>query len=162
MVIPGSPNPSTLQLLVGIAQDYSLSQVVNEPTCLQNILDLFFFTNFPALVQNITVFTGLSDNDAVMITSKTKSPTYKLTQQKVPLYNRANWQAIIMNMQQLEHDISNLITMLPSTSTNCGKDSTILYKTYSLNISHTRLPWIQPHLRRQIKREIDYTDKPND
>ena len=108
MVIPGSPNSSTLQLLVDIAQDYALSQV-NESTCLENILDLFF-TNSPTQVQNVTVIPGLSNHNIVMITSKTKLPTYKQTQRKVPLYSRANWQAIKINIQHLKHDISNLIT----------------------------------------------------
>lgn len=58
-------------------------------------------------MQNITEFPGLSDHDSVM----TKLPIYKQIQWKIPLYNRANWQAIILEMQQLEHDIPNLITM---------------------------------------------------
>ena len=43
MVIPGSPNPNTLQLLVDIVQHYGLLQVVDEPTRLQNMPDLFFY-----------------------------------------------------------------------------------------------------------------------
>ena len=97
MVIPGSHNPNTLQLLVDIVQHYGLSQVVDEPTCLQNMPDLFF-TNFSTQVQNITVFPGISDHDAVMVTYKTTSPTFKQIPLKVPLYNRANWQAIIMDV----------------------------------------------------------------
>jgi len=130
-------------------------------------LDLFF-TNFPTQAQNITVLPGLSDHDAVMITSKTKSPTYKQSQQKVPLYNRANWQAIIMDMQQLEYDISNLIT-IPNININQLWErfhnsvqnlllKHILHKTTRKCCS---LPWISPHLRRQIKKRKDYTDKPN-
>ena len=42
LVTPGSPNSSTQQLPVDITQDHGLTQVVNEPTRLKNVLDLLY------------------------------------------------------------------------------------------------------------------------
>ena len=68
-VLPGSSNFNTHQLLIDISQHHGLSQMVTEPTHLNNTLDLFF-TNLPTLIQEVEVVPGLSDHDAVIIQSK--------------------------------------------------------------------------------------------
>jgi len=102
LVSPGSPHCSTQQLLIDVVQDHGLTQVINEPTRLANILDLFL-TNSPAQVQDIAIIPGLSDREAVVIEANVKPPLHKKLSRKTPLYNKANWQDI----QHLEHNISN-------------------------------------------------------
>ena len=67
-VLSGSSNFNSHQLLIDILQHHGLSQLVTEPTHLNNILDLFL-TNLPILIQEVKVMSGLSDHDAVLIQS---------------------------------------------------------------------------------------------
>ena len=150
-----SPNSSTQQLLVDITQDHGLTQVVNEPTCLENVLDLFV-TNFPTQIQDVTIIPGLSDHDVVMIRSKTKPPVYKQASRKVPMYNRANWQAVKEDIQHLEHHISNLMQIpnirIWESFCNSIQSSIFRYIPHKTTRKYCSLPWISAHLRRQIKR----------
>ena len=109
-----------------IVQHFGLSQVVDEPTCLQNMLVIFC-----------------------------KLPNTSAKRHSIP-------------RQQLEHDISNLVTM-PNINVNqlCEKFA-IMYKTGFSNISHIKLQKNAAvfhgfhHISEdKSKRETDYTDKPN-
>lgn len=58
----------TQQLLLDITQDYVLSQMVLEPTCSDDILDLFF-TNSSILIEEVQIIAGLSDHNVVAVQS---------------------------------------------------------------------------------------------
>lgn len=122
---PESPYLNTQQLLLDIIQDYGLSQMVLNPTRLNNILDLFF-TNVPNLINNVRVVSGLSDHDIVQ--SKIRTSILKQASRKIPLYNKANWEAITNDLQSLEGDICDLI----SKETNIDK----LWEFFSNSILH--------------------------
>ena len=81
---------------------------------------------------------GLSEHDAVMIRSKTKPLVYKQASRKVPMYNRANWQATKVEVH-LEHHISNLM-QIPNIniSDQILESFAILYKVLFSNTSHTK------------------------
>ena len=154
---PESPYLNTQQLLLDITQDYDLSQMVLNPTRLNNTLDLFL-TNFPNLINNVQIVPGLSDHDVVVIQSKMRTPTLKQASRKIPLYNKANWEAIRNDLQSLE----GVIRDLTSKDTNIDK----LWEIFRDSILHTidkhiphktsrkrcTLPWISIQLRRQIKK----------
>ena len=80
--------------------------MVTEPTRLNNTLDLFF-TNLPTLINEVVP--GLSDHDAVIVQSKMQMSLAKQANRKIPLYSKANWQAIRADLQSLENKISDLI-----------------------------------------------------
>ena len=125
---------------------------------MDNILDLFL-TNSPTQIQDVTIIPGLSDHDAVMIRSKTKPPTPKQVQRRVPLYHRANWQAMIEDLQQLEDTIHNLLAE-PNTNVDDlwenFRDSiqTSLLKHIPHKTTRKRcsVPRISVQLRRQINK----------
>ena len=108
-VLPGSSNFNTHQLLIDISQHHGLSQMITEPTRLNNILDLFF-TNLPTLIQEVEVVPGLSDHNTVIVQSKMRMSLAKQANRKIPLYSKANWQAIRADLQFLENKISDLIS----------------------------------------------------
>ena len=63
---PGS-NYSNVQInLIDITQEHDLSQLVKQPTCQNNILDLFL-TNYPQHIKKIDILPGFSDHDIVSI-----------------------------------------------------------------------------------------------
>ena len=89
LATPGSLHCSTQQLLVDVLQDHGITQVINEATRLANILD--FHNRFA------------STNSRCSNYHQSQHQTTSIVQE-IPLYIKANWQAI----QHL--DISNLIT----------------------------------------------------
>ena len=90
---PGSPYLSTQQLLLDIIQDHGLSQMVLEPTRSDNTLDLFF-TSVPTLIEKIQIIPGLSDHDVVVVQTKMRISATKQTNRRIPLYNKANCEAV--------------------------------------------------------------------
>ena len=159
-VLPGSSNFNTHQLLIDISQHHGLSQMVIEPTRLNNTLDLFF-TNLPTLIQEVEVVPGLSDHDAVtvIVQSKMRMSLAKQANRKIPLYSKANWQAIRADLQSLENKISDLILQGTDVDSVWRKfrDSILLaisqHIPHKMSRKHLSLPWITTQLRRQIRRK---------
>ena len=81
IVPPGSNNLYCEQLLLDITQDHNLFRTVFHPTCLHNMLDLYF-ANFPSLIQNMLVIPGLSDNEIIMIEYRIKPLLLEQTNRK--------------------------------------------------------------------------------
>ena len=156
-VLPGSSNFNTHQLLIDISQHHGLSQMVTEPTRLNNTLDLFF-TNLPTLIQEVEVVPGLSDHDAVIVQSKMRMSLAKQANRKIPLYSKANWQAIRADLQSLENKISDLILQGTDVDSVWRKfrDSILFavsqHVPHKMSRKHLSLPWITTQLRRQIRR----------
>ena len=156
-VLPGSSNFNTHQLLIDISQHHGLSQMVTESTRLNNTLDLFF-TNLPTLIQEVEVVPGLSDHDAVIVQSKMRMSLAKQANRKIPLYSKANWQAIRADLQSLENKISDLILQGTDVDSVWRKfrDSILLaisqHVPHKMSRKHLSLPWITTQLRRQIRR----------
>ena len=136
---------------------HGLSQMVTEPTRLNNTLDLFF-TNLPTLIQEVEVVPGLSDHDAVIVQSKMRMSLAKQANRKIPLYSKANWQAIRADLQSLENKISDLILQGTDVDSVWRKfrDSILLvisqHVPHKMSRKHLSLPWITTQLRRQIRR----------
>ena len=96
--------------------------MISQPTRLNHILDLFF-TNFPALIQDMQIIPGLTDHDIITIKSKIKPSFLKQTSRKIPLYDKAD-QSISNGLQLLvcciqrksnEHaDAEHLVPIMPA------------------------------------------------
>ena len=71
IIKPGCSYPSLYDDFVEMLNDFSLSQMVREPTRDGSILDLFMTTN-PTLVKSISIIPGLSDHDVVRCVIDTK------------------------------------------------------------------------------------------
>ena len=68
--------------MLDIVDDYNLTQMVHEPTRLENTLDLVFTTH-PDLIENTYVVSGMSDHSAVVC-----DINFKLAPPKKPPENR--------------------------------------------------------------------------
>ena len=154
---PGSPYLSTQQLLLDIIQDHGLSQMVLEPTRSDNILDLFF-TSVPTLIEKIQIIPGLSDHDVVVIQTKMRISATKQTNRRIPLYNKANWEAMRNEIEPLEGEINNLVLQTVHIDDVWRKSSDSIlhvvnkYIPYKITRKRRSLPWISVQLRKQIKR----------
>ena len=148
---------STQQLLLDIIQDHGLSQMVLEPTCSDNILDLFF-TSVPTLIEKIQIIPGLSDHDVVVVQTKMRISATKQTNRRIPLYNKANWEAMRNEIEPLEGEINNLVLQTVHIDDVWRKLSDSIlhvvnkYIPYKITRKRRSLPWISVQLRKQIKR----------
>ena len=110
---PGGKYPTLCKQRLDIADEFSLHQLVNEPTRKDRILDLFFTSN-SSLVNQVMVTPGISDHDGIPLVDMSTKP--KLGQQKprkIFLYNKAD-------TKKLKHDLKNMCERITS-DTNSSK-----------------------------------------
>ena len=84
--------------------DRGLEQLITEPTCGENILDLVIATD-PTRCMKTTVILGVSDHDTVLIEYDTRPIRHKQFRRKIPLYKKAKWDRI---RQQVESTYDNM------------------------------------------------------
>ena len=106
-VKPGSSYFTVQNSLIDIVQDYGLSQVVMEPTRIDNILNLFFTTN-PSQIKKVEIQPGLSDHDMVLIQLNCKPIILRQMPRQILLFNKSNWEAIISGLNSFYHDWLNV------------------------------------------------------
>ena len=106
-IVDGTSYPRVHDRLLDIVLDHALSQLVDTPTRLNNVLDLFI-TNLPSLINSVNVIPGLSDHDIVMINSTIRLPILKQQPRLTLLYSRANWDAIKTELEGLLSSLTNI------------------------------------------------------
>ena len=70
---------------VDFLDDFSLVQMVTEPTRGDNILD-YFLTSNPTLVNSIEIHTDIADHNMVLVNANIKPVESKQIPRSVPLY----------------------------------------------------------------------------
>ena len=80
---------SVNNLFLEMSQNLGLKQIVSEPTRGNNILDLFF-TNNTELIDKTEIVSGVSDHEAVIISSRLPFRHQKQPRCKILLWNRAD------------------------------------------------------------------------
>ena len=82
--------------LISMASNNGLTQVVDEPTCGDNVLDLVF-TNNPTLVNNSQIMPPLAkqaDHCTVYVDINTKPQICKQPPRKIYQYHKADWSKV--------------------------------------------------------------------
>ena len=74
-----------MKTLFSLVDDFSLVQMVSEPTRGENILD-YFLTSNPTRVDDIEIHPGIADHDLVLSNANVKPYEGKQTPRSVPLY----------------------------------------------------------------------------
>ena len=82
--------PAIYEDFISLLDDFSLVQVVSEPTRGENVLD-FFLTSNHTLVNDIKISPGIADHDIVVANVNVKPKISKQVPRKVPLFRKANW-----------------------------------------------------------------------
>ena len=85
-----SPRRPLHDMLLNTLADFSLSQLITEPTREHNILDLTI-TNSPGSVKSTHVTPGLSDHEAAVCDFNLAPLFNRKAPRKVHIYSRANW-----------------------------------------------------------------------
>ena len=81
------------KILLEVTNSFNLTQMVQSPTRDNNILDLVFTNNSPA-VTSANVIPGISDHDIVELTLNISPPRKKLPKRKIYLKKKANIERI--------------------------------------------------------------------
>ena len=81
------------RFILTMAAECYFTQLVNFPTCRENILDIVF-TNRPSLVNCCTVVPGVSDHDAVLVSFIAKATYQNEIKHRCYLWDRANFEDI--------------------------------------------------------------------
>jgi len=145
------------QIFLDFLQDNALGQLVDSPTRLSNILDLFI-TDRPSLVQSCDTIDGISDHEAVLVSSTILAPCCHPVRRSVYLWSRADFDQIRQEIQSLCEEF----TAVNSSSTPVN----VLWNDFSsicnigLNMVPTKLtsskpsqPWISRNVKQLSRRK---------
>ena len=147
---------------IEILDDNNLTQVVTQPTRLNNTLDLFLTTN-PTLIKEVKCQPGLADHDMVSAESLLKPTTHKPKPRKTFIFKKADWPALKLKLKQFQE---SFIKSSP------GKSVEVLWHDFTSTLNKLReecipskhiqgkssLPWITQGIKRLIrKRDSLYT-----
>ena len=87
---PGCTQTKLYEGFIETLKEFSLMQMVREPTRGGNILDLFLTTNH-TLVKSVSIIPGLSDHNIVKCIVNSKPKVTKKAPRKTFLYRKADW-----------------------------------------------------------------------
>ena len=160
-VRPNAPDREIQQALIDISTEHGLTQVHNQPTRQDNILDLVF-TNNPSLVKSSYSIPGISDH-AMVVTDCDIKPIYnKQNPRKVYLFSKANWEEIYSACERLSIKIQNMINMKDSiehiwttfkSEIQSAMDTFIPSKTFKKN---NTVPWFNRKLKKCVDGKPDF------
>ena len=143
--------------------DYNFTQVVTEPTRIDNILDLFLTTN-PTLITDVKCSPGLGDHDLISAEALLKPTLQKQKPRKTMIFRKADWPKLKSKMKAYQQ------TFLTN---HIGKTAEELWTDFSTTLdkfSHecipskliqgkSSLPWVTQEIKRLIrKRDRLYTN----
>ena len=147
------------QYLIEIMSEFNLTQVHDQPTREENLLDLVFTTN-PSLIKSTANAPGISDH-AMVVTDADIKPQYTFCKpRKLFKFEKANWQEIKKSCS----DISNhVMEQVKSSSTNIENlwtyFKTNLLETVDKNVPSKMSrpkkssPWINRNISKQLKKK---------
>ena len=147
------------QYLIEIMSEFNLTQVHDQPTREENLLDLVFTTN-PSLIKSTANAPGISDH-AMVVTDADIKPQYTFCKpRKLFKFGKANWQEIKKSCS----DISNhVMEQVKSSSTNIENlwtyFKTNLLETVDKNVPSKMSrpkkssPWINRNISKQLKKK---------
>ena len=105
------------QQLIDITNMAGLSQIHEQPTRGENMLDLVFVSN-PSLMKSSVSVPGISDHDIVVTDFETKPYYQKTPSRKCYIYGKVNWDQLNKSLENMSKTSSKCITK-ERTYTNC-------------------------------------------
>ena len=138
----GGSHTAVSKLMLDIAADFNLTQVVN-----------------PDLVINYQVIAGISDHDIVVVDMKLAAKLIKPPKRKVFLYKKAEFNEISELINEFDRSLTE--EHLQASDVNCLWDNfqttlqAAIDKYVPSKLSSTRYnsPWIDQSIRRDIRRK---------
>ena len=153
---PGCKNISYYEQFLTILKDSNLTQLIDEPTRGENILDLIFTTN-PTLLHSSQVLPGISDHDIASVEVGIRPHIPKQEPRKILLYKRADWDGFREEMGKFsvefcsrDHTNSDVNTLW-NEFTHVLDKGTATYIPSKNARQKNGLPWVNRDIRRLIR-----------
>ena len=107
-------------------------------------------TNQPITIRDVSIVAGVSDLDCPLITVDLKRVRHKETPRKIPLYKRATWDTLAV---QLSNDNDTVTTNRKNLKANELWEERKLIGTYHTNSASQKTTYLglHPRLRRLLK-----------
>ena len=153
---PNASDGPVQRSIINITSEALLTQVHNQPTRLENLLDLTFTSN-PTLLKSSTSVPGISDHDMVVSDFDTKPQIRKQEKRKTLKFNKAKWDEIEKDMIETGNSIKTLYDEGKSVQELWDLFKLSLQESIKRNIpsvspkSRGKLPWITKPILKLLK-----------
>ena len=151
-------HPTYYRNIAETLSDANLNQMVNLPTRVNNILDLFLTPN-PTLVNHINIIPGISDHNIVDIRVNISAKIAYQKPRKISLYKKANWEGLNKSVEGYHQDMlkedkySKLNTeSLWSNFTSKLNELVDKFIPTKKASNRNKLPWVNQQLKNLIRR----------
>jgi hypothetical protein len=104
---PNSTAPNLHTDFMDVLNNNALTQLVEEPTRQQNTLDLILTNHHGKVIRTDTI-PGISDHDIVYTEFDLRPVKLQQIPRTIPLYNKANWYGMKIDLQNIKHTLSNM------------------------------------------------------
>ena len=155
----GSSNRALHDQFIDLLDDFTLEQVVQDPTRGENILDLIL-VNRTDLCTSVTVVPGISDHDAVACTLDFRSSRRRLPTRVVPIYNKADWGSLGQHMAECHNTIANRTESMDANQMwTTFKDALQVGIQEFVPTKKAKKPTDKPWLTTRVKRLLNKRDR---
>ena len=161
----GAADREVQQAFLDLTIEHGLSQVHDQPTRDNNLLDLVF-TNNPSIVKTSSSVPGISDHAMVVTDIDIIPQNIKQKPRKIYIFSKANLDNIFDDMDQLSSEFTNS----PASSSmeelwdtfKTGVEQSI-DKNIPTKVCKNRksLPWYNRGLKKMVRRKVKHTKRSN-
>ncbi|XP_053381760.1 uncharacterized protein LOC128549254 [Mercenaria mercenaria] len=151
---PDCKNKSHYREFIEILNDNNLTQVGQDPTRENHILDLFL-TNNPTIVNRASITPGISDHEAVLIDTHTSARIKPQKPRKIHLFKRADWYGLKSHIQDLHAHLtrsnkyeSDTVGELWQSISKSMEEGVKAFIPSEMSSSKNKLLWIKVSLKR--------------
>ena len=144
--------------LVDLSIESQLTQIHDQPTRLNNMIDLIFVSN-PSLVKFSVSIPGCSDHDAVVSDLDTHPRRVKEKPMKSYLFSKAKWEDISSELEPLADMIASMKRKGAHINTMWEAFKASIMSAVEKHVpsvlrkKRNDLPWIDKTIRKQLKRK---------
>ncbi|MCG8079022.1 MAG: endonuclease/exonuclease/phosphatase family protein, partial [Candidatus Thiodiazotropha taylori] len=155
---PNTPHSSVHNKFADILDDHGLTQLVEEPTRKDSILDLMI-TNHPAKVFRVEILPGIADHDAVFTELDTRPVTNRQKPRKIPLYKKADWESMRQDVRQIHSQVEEMERSGIGVDEMWNAFQQGLESSIGKHIPHKTarnkdgLPWMTTELKKLLKKK---------
>ena len=151
--------------LIDITSQSRLTQLHEEPTRENDLLDLIFTTN-PRLAKTSTNIPGISDH-AIVVTDRNTKPYYtkKTNPRKSYIWAKADWEQVTQDLDTLTPNIQEMADSRSNINDIWNTFKQHLFKCLDKHIpskiikSNSRLPWFNHKIKEMLRKNRVYATK---
>ena len=149
---------SVNQVVLDMAVQNGLSQIQNEPTRLNNTLDLVFITNMN-MVNNVKVHPGMSDHNCVITDINLKVKHCTKPPRTVYRFSKGDMDAVKRDLETEFERFTKSDLSSKSVEENWNEFKTTLMSSIKKHIPQKTLgtrkdvPWMTPEIKRKIRKK---------